>query len=410
LVSEPTSAGTSGARWPALAYESLPWHLENDLGVGRLVRQAFAGPYDAAVPPRITDVAVVLPAETAALAEDAATEVARFDAELGAEIAPFAVVLLRSESSASSQIENVNASAWAVAEAELYGQGGHTAALVVANQRAMAAAIALAERIDADAILAMHAALMEQSNPHIAGRWRDDQVWIGGNSLGPHGAQFVPPHHARVPPAIEDLVAFIARDDVPVLSQAALAHAQFETIHPFPDGNGRTGRALVHALLRRKGLTRNVTVPVSAGLLHDVDRYFDALGAYRTGDPAPIVEAFAHAAFASVANGRTLVADLHEIRASWNTVVTARSDAAVWRVADLLVRQPVINAPVVASEVGIGAKNVYRALRPLVEAGVLVEFSDRTRNQLWRAPAVLEALDRFAVRAGRRGRASGPGP
>ena len=57
---------------------------------------------------------------------------------------------------------------------------------------------------------------------------------------------------------------------MPVLAHAALAHAQFETIHPFEDGNGRTGRALVHAMLRSKGLTRTVTVPISAGLLVDV--------------------------------------------------------------------------------------------------------------------------------------------
>ena len=76
---------------------------------------------------------------------------------------------------------------------------------------------------------------------------------------------FVPPHHTRVATAIDDLARFMRRDDLAVLPQAALAHAQFETIHPFPHGNGRTGRALVDCLLRGKRLTRQVTVPVSAG-------------------------------------------------------------------------------------------------------------------------------------------------
>ncbi len=101
------------------------------------------------------------------------------------------------------------------------------------------------------------------------------------------------PH--RVPAAIDDLMAFAARDDVPLLAQIAVAHAQFETIHPFTDGNGRTGRALVQAMLRNKGLTRQVTVPVSAGLLADTDGYIAALTAYRDGDAAPIVERFAEA-------------------------------------------------------------------------------------------------------------------
>jgi Fic family protein len=65
---------------------------------------------------------------------------------------------------------------------------------------------------------------------------------IGGSSFGPHGADFVPPHHDRVPALMDDLVRFMRRTDLPLLAQTAVAHAHFETIHPFPDGNGRTGR------------------------------------------------------------------------------------------------------------------------------------------------------------------------
>ncbi|HUF33032.1 MAG TPA: Fic family protein [Acidimicrobiales bacterium] len=343
--------------------------------------------------------------EIAAAADDAAVEIARFDTEVGHEIAPFAAVLLRSESAASSKIENLTASARAIAEAELSGPNGHNASMVVANQRAMTAAIDLADRIDGDAILAMHEALLEHRDPDIAGRWRDQQVWIGGGDLGPHRAVFVPPLHHRVPAAIADLVAFIDRDDIPTVSHAAIAHAQFETIHPFPDGNGRTGRALVHAHLRNKGLTRHVTVPVSAGLLTDVDAYFAALTQYRGGDPGPIVESFAAAALTATANGRVLIEDLHSIRQGWQDRVKARRDAVAWRVADLLLRHPVVNAALIADATGIAPNNAYRALRPLEDAGVVVEFTDKKRNQMWRAPEVLEALDRFASRAGRRNRA-----
>jgi len=400
------SGGSVAGRWPALTHESLPWKPA-DVAASRTVRRRHRGPYEAAVVPPIAGAGADLPSETAAVIGEAAAEIARFDAELGREVAPFAAVLLRSESAASSKIENLTASARAIAEAELHGHAGGNASLIVANQRAMSAAIALAERLDADAILAMHAALLERSDPDIAGRWRDQQVWIGGGDLGPHGAAFVPPHHSRVPGAITDLVAFIGRDDVPVLAHAALAHAQFETIHPFLDGDGRTGRALVHAHLRSKGLIRNVTVPVSAGLLTNLDGYFAALTRYREGDPIAIVEAFADAGFRAVANGRQLVDDLHAIRQDWQERVRARRDAAAWRVADVLLRHPVVNAALVASEVGVAAQNTYRSLRPLVESGVLVEFTDRKRNQLWRAPEVLEALDRFAARAGRRNRSSG---
>jgi len=97
---------------------------------------------------------------------------------------------------------------------------------------AMTAAIALADRLDAPAILAMHAALVEHHDPTIAGTWRSGQVWIGSSNYGPHTADFVPPHHTQVAPAIDDLVCFMHRDDLPVLSQAAIAHAQFETDVP----------------------------------------------------------------------------------------------------------------------------------------------------------------------------------
>jgi Fic family protein len=316
---------SSARSWPAVGVETLTW-VPTHSTMSRRAQERHSGPYTATIPPRIAEIEVTLPSALLTEVEEASAEITRFDEELGNERAPFAALLLRSESAASSRIENLTASARAIAEAEL-GQGARNASMIVANQRAMTAAIELADRLDANAILAMHAALLGASDPEIAGRWRTGQVWIGSSEYGPHGAVFVPPHADRVPPAIDDLVRFIARHDVPRLAHAALAHAQFETIHPFPDGNGRTGRALVHAQLRHAGLTRNVTVPVSAGLLVEVDRYFDALGAYRGGDPVPIVERFVHASFAALTNARQLVDELHSARERWRR----RSELAVMR-------------------------------------------------------------------------------
>jgi Fic family protein len=277
---------------------------------------------------------------------------------MGGEIAPFGAVLLRSESAA--------------------------------------------DHVDVNAILAMHRALMGVHAPGMAGRWREEQVWIGGSSLGPHGASFVPPHQSRVPAAMDDLAVFMQRDDLPVLVHAAIAHAQFATIHPFPGGNGRTGRALLHSMLRNKALTRNVTVPVSAGLLLDTGAYFEALGAYRAGDPTVMIRQLSEASFVAVANGRHLVTELREIRGGWNTRLSARRDSAVWQVTDLLMRHPVINGRLLTRELGIAASNVYRYIGPLVRADILVEFTDQKRNRAWRSTEILAALDGFAARAGRR--------
>jgi Fic family protein len=390
----------------AIRHETLNWQAPVEAGYGLAdlrAAQRQAGEYRAAIPAIIANLEVNLPASVLADADEASHEVARFDAELGDEIAPFASVLLRSESAASSNIENLTASARAIAEAESLGNSGRrNAALIVSNTEAMKAAVALADQIDEDAILAMHAALMRTSDPDMAGRWRSEQVWIGGGAFGPRGADFIAPHHERVRPAIEDLLAFARRGDIPTLPQIAIAHAQFETIHPFTDGNGRTGRALVQAMLRNKRLTRQITVPVSAGLLTNTDAYFEALGSYREGDPAPIVEQLSSASVLAVVNGRHLVGDLRSIRERWNSQIKARRDSAVHRVADLMIRQPVFNALTLQRELGITTGNARRYVDPLVNAGVIVEFTDRTRNRAWRAPDVLGALDAFAERAGRR--------
>nr|WP_310771991.1 Fic family protein [Mycobacterium sp. Z3061] len=355
------------------------------------------------MPADIADLALDLPPNVLAEAEHASYALTRFDAELGSEIAPFAAVLLRSESAASSQIENLTASARAIAEAELPGgKAKPNAALIVANTAAMHAAVALSDTVDAQAILAMHRALMANEPRHTPGEFRTEPVWIGGGS-SPIGATFVGPRHELIPGAIGDLIAYTRRADVPALPQIAVAHAQFETIHPFTDGNGRTGRALVQAMLRNKGLTRHVTVPVSAGLLADTGAYFAALTTYRNGDAAEIVELVSQACVRAIANARELVADLRGIRQAWNDVITARSDSAVWKVADILTRRPVVNAALLAQELGIESTNAHRYLNPLTDVGILVETTSGPRNRVWRSPEVLAALDAFAERAGRRG-------
>lgn len=166
------------------------------------------------------------------------------------------------------------------------GKGKANAELIVANTAAMTAAVTLSDAVNAAAILTMHAALMGGQPHHTPGRWRTEQVWIGGGN-SPLSAEFVPPSHTRVPAAIDDQMTFAARVSVPLLAEIAVAHAQFGTIHPFTDGNGRTGRAVVQAMLRNKGLTRKITVPVSAGLLADTGRYVAALTACRDGDATP---------------------------------------------------------------------------------------------------------------------------
>ena len=390
------------APWPSMGYEERPWQSLQDSYGSRSQKRRTTGPYLAAVPPFIADLRFHLDSELQALTEEAASELARFDAEVGQIAAPFASILLRTESASSSEIENLSSGARQIALAELGAHSSRNAQLIVGNVRAMQAALSLAESIDGPAILEMHRALLEESHPDIVGRWRQQQVWIGGGSLGPHTAQFVPPHHDRVGALMDDFAVFANRTDLPVLAQTAIAHAQFETIHPFPDGNGRVGRALIQAMLRGGQLTRNVAVPVSAGLLQDTGHYFDALSAYRTGDFAPIVRSIAEASFAAVHNGRVLVEDLEIISGEWRDRVKARRDSAAHRLLGVLLRQPVLDSTAAASQLGISPVNAQVAINRLVDAGILTQISNGKRNRIWLAKDVVRALDEFAARAKRR--------
>ena len=393
-------------RWPALDSEQHPWvsRFKSD-DLTRAQRDRVRQPYSSAIVPTIAELTIDIPGDLAAEVDEATQLLTRFDAEVGPGGLPFASILLRTESASSSEIENLTSGARAIAEAELGERETGNAAQIVRNVRTMEAALNLADTIDGESIIAMQTALLGTIAPNLTGGWRHEQVWIGGSSLSPHLADFVPPHHDRVPAAMDDLVAFVGRTDIPALAQVAIAHAQFETIHPFPDGNGRTGRAIVQAMLRYGQVTTNITAPVSAGLLHDVKDYYDALTAYRRGELRPIITAFTRAAGYAVVNGRQLVRDISGIEAEWEERMRGlRSDAAARRVSALAIAHPALNSDLVARELGVAPPTAFRALDALVERGVLKVANSQRRNRIWLAEPVLHALDDFAARAGRRTR------
>lgn len=151
--------------------------------------------------------------------------------------------------------------------------------------------------IGLDDLLAIHRVLLKaSSSPVIAGRFRRSQNWIGGNDYDPCGADFVPPPEDLVEDLLVDLRDFWNKDSLPPVVQAAIAYAQFETIHPFDDGNGRTGRALVQVILRRRRLAPAFVPPISLILAADEDRYIRGLTSYRDDNVSAWLETFASSA------------------------------------------------------------------------------------------------------------------
>ncbi|UFU03880.1 Fic family protein [Ruania suaedae] len=389
--------------WPALQWEERVWTPAGRWGV-QAANRGREQRYRAAVPALVADLSPALSMDVARAARDAALELSRLDAELGRSVSSFAPVLLRSEAASSSQIEMLTASARAIFSADLGIRTGRNAEQIAANTRMLESAVLLADDISAPTILRMHRVLMDGQTTHVPGRWRDEAVWVGTRTDSPVGAEYVAPHHSRLSTLIDDLVVFAAREDLSPVVHLSLVHAQFETIHPFSDGNGRTGRALAQAMLRHAGVTRNLAIPVSAGLLADVEGYHRALTAYRAGDPEPIVLAFTDAIARAVANSRTLVAELEGVRARWESRLRVRRDSHAWRLLDVAARRPVLSAAMAAEELGVQQPNVYPPLRALTDAGILTSKREHRLGPFWRADEVLAAVDSFAERAGRRER------
>lgn len=387
--------------WPRVETETLPWSPAPDLYPRRAAKR-MPREYEAAVVPKIAAQQLTLTEETRALVEQATVAAVRFDTTDAHRVVPFTPLLLRSESAASSRIEQLTSSARKVLEAEVTGRGRGNAALIAANTRQMEAAVERA-RASVDGIVEMHRILLTDSAPEIAGVLRNAQVWIGGSDYSPAGAMFVPPHQRHLGELMEDLGEFMARDDLPALAQAAVAHAQFETIHPFADGNGRTGRALVHVVLRERRLTTSSALPLSAGLLTDTAGYFAALDAYRGGDVDRIVQLFARAAIDAAGRGSWLAAELVALREEWNEQLTARADALAWRVLDLLLQRPVLTTAAVSAEFDVSAETARNALERLEVDGIVISAQLDKRQRGWRSPDVLALLDEFADAAGRRG-------
>jgi Fic family protein len=393
--------------WPACTTEQLRWEPDNLEMVSRSRRAKITGSYIAPVTPHIADEPFInLRGSLAAEVAEAEAAIARFDERIGTSLASFAVIALRTEAATSSQIENLTAASSSVAIAEHAAPSASprkpNADLIAANVATLTAAMAGEGPLDAAEIIEIQRVLLKDSAPRLTGDFRDEQVWVGGDAISPHGATYVAPHYERVPAAVDDLIRFANRQDLGGLAHIAVTHAQFETIHPFPDGNGRTGRVVVQRMLRNAGLTRRAILPLSAGLLIDTERYFESLNTYRTGEIEPIVSAFVDATFSSLDNASRLAQDLASVRDSWNETVSARADSTVWPLLDYCIGRPAVTASSVAADLGVSVVAAQNAINRLAEWGILRQNSPARRNRIWLVSDVLDSVDQFMERARRK--------
>lgn len=381
----------------------VPSTWEHDPALYAPPRYRRACGYDAFVPELLDVLPPIAPevAGTISAAEDA---IRRLNAVALLALRPLARLLLRTESIASSKVEGMQVDARALARAEARSDVGHSigqeAAEILANIDAMQLAVeeaAAAETLTADHILDIHGVLLAgaANADRTAGSIRSTQNWIGGNDYNPCGAAFVPPPAEEVARLLGDLVRFCNDESLPPLAQAALAHAQFETIHPFADGNGRTGRALVQVILRRRGIAPDYVPPISIVLAADRGRYIEGLVAFREGHENEWLESFAVAAARAAELAASYLVRVQQLQADWKERlrgIVKRQDAAAWLLIDELPGHPIISTAIGVALTQRTKPRVQQAIDQLVEAGVLLPLSGGRRNRQWEAAGLLDLL------------------
>jgi Fic family protein len=392
-------------------------HWISDIGSGVPRKDRRSCEYEAYVPDPLANRRIALGGDVAADVADAEVAIARLDVEASAliETEALARILLRAESVASSRIEGLQVGAGRLLRAEATRElGGHvkdvTASEVLANIDAMRFVVQGIEPEDEIApaqLLEVHRRLLHGTwlQEH-AGVVRTEQNWIGGSSHNPCSAAFVPPPPEHVPDLLDDLCAFCNGDSLPAVAQAAIAHAQFETIHPFVDGNGRTGRALIHLILRRRGLATRVLVPVSLVLATWAGDYIDGLTAFRYRGPPSAraaqegidtwVARFAAACTRAVEDAVAFERRIASIQETWRQRLgSVRENSAL----DLLVRAlpgaPIFTVTAAAALVDRSFAAANEAIKQLLDAGAIRQMSTGTRNRTFEARDVVTAFTDF---------------
>ena len=385
-------------------YISRTWRADPTVNAPPRYRKACR--YDAFVPRPLQGLPA-LTLEVARTVGAAEAAIRKLNAVSQPGLLALARLLLRSESIASSKVEGMQADARSLARAEAQSDLGYSisreAADVLANVDAMQLAMeeaAAAPTLTLDHILATQGALLARvvNADRIAGVVRDRQNWIGGNDYNPCGAAFVPPPPKEVGPLLDDLVAFCNDTALSPLVQAAYAHVQFETIHPFIDGNGRTGRALVQVILRRRGLAPQYVPPISVVLAADKDSYVSGLVAFRERRENEWLAVFAEGAARAAELASSYLVRVQELQGLWRQrlgELGVRSDAAAWKVIHVLPGHPIISVPVAVEATGRAKAAVQQAVGQLVQAGVLDPLSKGKRNRQWEAIGLLALSEDF---------------
>lgn len=228
------------------------------------------------------------------------------------------------------------------------------------------------------------------------GEFRRSQNWIGGSRPG--NARFIPPPHQLVPECMSDLERFLNADNdgLPVLLRAALAHVQFETIHPFLDGNGRIGRLLITFLLCHSGVLQQPLLYLSLYFKQHRDDYYRLLGEIRTkGDWEAWLDFFLEGVGQTSDNAVATAQRLTVLfrNDSARIVPIGRRAGSMLRVHDALKAKPVTTLAGIVTGTRLTMPTACAAMEELVKLGIAREITGRRRNRVFTYGSYLEILN-----------------
>lgn len=419
---------TEAQQWPPISFEKHVWQQDGNQDATERIEESVVkgeskGPfakavegsgdselsslglnrstemeYQAALPLLIAERSVAVPDDLSARISALLVEMARFDVELGQRADNVPTMLLRSESSASSQIDRLTSTAQSVALAELYPKASSDARLVVANMIATQKALELSAGLTLEGIVEIHDLLLD--NSHLENqtnsafeKLRQKPVWLGGTSFTPHTALFVPPAFQHVPEYMADLIEFGTRSDLNTVVKAAILYAQFQTVHPFLTANGQTGRALIHHIFRAEGVLSSTLIPVSVGFLHNIDSLINALQSYREGDPLVIIEELVSALELALFVSRVTETSIESLLEDWDSLVGHRKGSKIRQLPKTLVKQPVVNSAYLADSLGVTQRTATTLILRACEYGMLRHMGKRQRGDFYQSDAIINVLD-----------------
>lgn len=379
---------------PFVTYEQKMYHVDEDMYyISRKKKKQLEQPYLSAVIDDLSSINLSLDVSTQDLLLEATEALLSLDLEMKYTLTEMPFILLKSESLSSSRIEHMQATYHELYQDDLLKYQKGDVFYINQYMKALKENVLSNRFLSKELLIDMYQMLLDLPNGSI----RRVNNWIGKPGSIPHEASYVPPYYEHIDTYMNQLIKFCKRDDIHPLIQASFAHAYFETIHPFEDGNGRVGRMLIMKLLIEKEFLSHVFFPFSLGIIQDEARYIKALETFREGDYQNIIHVILENALIVIPQIKEMLTSIQRLKQTWIEKIHARKDALIWRMLDDLIQQPVVDVSYFKNRYQKNDQAIRNNIDLLMTYDILEIANDKKRNVLYVSKEVLDIYEMLHV-------------